>query len=415
MENVSIRAVSVEIYMELFSPLPIHQELALNGVEVFMNASGSNHQVRKMDRRVRTIMGATHSCGGVYMYSNHLGCDGGRVYYGGILANRQSAARSKEQKTRYTGELERKVQTLQTEATTLSAQITLLQVSALIEDINLLTASERIATPAQDNIPGGSTIPSESTNTVVKMLESLMENMSELRSDMTLQNERLQRLEEKVEEVVKWTRPNHVEEDDNDDRVAQEYGGQDWDAAVVRPVVGDDDHLRDVQNDVEREDDGDPVGDGGDDHRISSNVADENKEKRLKRKSKYTQPPFTSPAYIALLEFPATEIATMQSAGISSRLQSAGINSRNRCCWIRVGESGVVLDGVGPPTIQFDDGDRDAPLGIDEGVGAKAIEIGICWNSSRLVQSAGCCHWSRLQSAVIGADYNLLLIGNCSR
>ncbi|KAL2894213.1 Transcription factor VIP1 [Bienertia sinuspersici] len=44
-----------------------------------------------------------------------------------ILANRQSAARSKERKIRYTGELERRVQTLQTEATTLSAQVTLLQ------------------------------------------------------------------------------------------------------------------------------------------------------------------------------------------------------------------------------------------------------------------------------------------------
>ncbi|MCI08493.1 transcription factor VIP1-like, partial [Trifolium medium] len=44
-----------------------------------------------------------------------------------ILANRQSAARSKERKTRYTSELERKVQTLQTEATNLSAQLTILQ------------------------------------------------------------------------------------------------------------------------------------------------------------------------------------------------------------------------------------------------------------------------------------------------
>ncbi|CAF1825899.1 unnamed protein product [Brassica oleracea var. botrytis] len=44
-----------------------------------------------------------------------------------IWANRQSAARSKERKTRYIFELERKVQTLQTEATTLSAQLTLLQ------------------------------------------------------------------------------------------------------------------------------------------------------------------------------------------------------------------------------------------------------------------------------------------------
>ncbi|XP_022975012.1 transcription factor VIP1-like [Cucurbita maxima] len=44
-----------------------------------------------------------------------------------ILANRQSAARSKERKMRYANELERKVQTLQSEATTLSAQVTILQ------------------------------------------------------------------------------------------------------------------------------------------------------------------------------------------------------------------------------------------------------------------------------------------------
>lgn len=44
-----------------------------------------------------------------------------------ILANRQSAARSKERKMRYISELEHKVQTLQTEATTLSAQLTVLQ------------------------------------------------------------------------------------------------------------------------------------------------------------------------------------------------------------------------------------------------------------------------------------------------
>ncbi|GAB2265648.1 Probable transcription factor PosF21 [Dionaea muscipula] len=52
-----------------------------------------------------------------------------------IWANRQSAARSKERKMRYIAELERKVQTLQTEATSLSAQLTLLQ-----RDTNSLTA-----------------------------------------------------------------------------------------------------------------------------------------------------------------------------------------------------------------------------------------------------------------------------------
>lgn len=48
-----------------------------------------------------------------------------------IWANRQSAARSKERKMRYISELERKVQTLQTEATSLSAQLTLLQVNCI--------------------------------------------------------------------------------------------------------------------------------------------------------------------------------------------------------------------------------------------------------------------------------------------
>uniref|UniRef100_A0A7N0VK25 BZIP domain-containing protein n=1 Tax=Kalanchoe fedtschenkoi TaxID=63787 RepID=A0A7N0VK25_KALFE len=44
-----------------------------------------------------------------------------------ILANRLSAARSKERKARYIAELEQKVRALQTEATTLSAQLTLFQ------------------------------------------------------------------------------------------------------------------------------------------------------------------------------------------------------------------------------------------------------------------------------------------------
>ncbi|KAF8116142.1 hypothetical protein N665_0020s0006 [Sinapis alba] len=44
-----------------------------------------------------------------------------------MIANRLSAARSKERKTQYIAELEHKVQTLQSEATTLSAQLTHLQ------------------------------------------------------------------------------------------------------------------------------------------------------------------------------------------------------------------------------------------------------------------------------------------------
>ncbi|CAF2080840.1 glutamine-dependent NAD(+) synthetase [Brassica napus] len=76
-------AVAVEVCEELFSPVPPHAELALNGVEVFMNASGSHHQLRKLDIRLNAFMGATNARGGVYMYSNQQGCDGGRLYYDG--------------------------------------------------------------------------------------------------------------------------------------------------------------------------------------------------------------------------------------------------------------------------------------------------------------------------------------------
>ncbi|KAG6512716.1 hypothetical protein ZIOFF_030845 [Zingiber officinale] len=54
-----------------------------------------------------------------------------------IWANRQSAARSKERKMRYISELERKIMTLQTEATTLSAQLTMLQA----EEINVASSA----------------------------------------------------------------------------------------------------------------------------------------------------------------------------------------------------------------------------------------------------------------------------------
>ncbi|RWV85799.1 hypothetical protein GW17_00052379 [Ensete ventricosum] len=48
-------------------------------------------------------------------------------FVGKVLANRQSAARSKERKTRYIAELEHKVQALQAETTGLSTQLTSLQ------------------------------------------------------------------------------------------------------------------------------------------------------------------------------------------------------------------------------------------------------------------------------------------------
>ncbi|KAG8659018.1 glutamine-dependent NAD(+) synthetase isoform X2 [Manihot esculenta] len=84
-------SVAAEVCKELFTPFPPHDDLALNGVEVFMNASASIHQVGKaLDFRFRALIGVTRSLGGVYMYSNQRGCDGGRLYYDGcscVLVN----------------------------------------------------------------------------------------------------------------------------------------------------------------------------------------------------------------------------------------------------------------------------------------------------------------------------------------
>lgn len=76
--------------------------MGLDGVEIFCNASGSHHQLRKLHKRVELICSATtkvstQPCtlyyrlhthihtqvGGVYLYSNLIGCDGERVYYDG--------------------------------------------------------------------------------------------------------------------------------------------------------------------------------------------------------------------------------------------------------------------------------------------------------------------------------------------
>lgn len=75
--------IGIETCEELFTPLSSHIALALRGVEIFVNGSGSHHQLRKLDKRLELIRGATSKIGGVYLYANQQGCDGGRLYYDG--------------------------------------------------------------------------------------------------------------------------------------------------------------------------------------------------------------------------------------------------------------------------------------------------------------------------------------------
>jgi NAD+ synthase (glutamine-hydrolysing) len=75
--------LAAETCEELFAPHSPHIDMALDGVEIIVNGSGSHHQLRKLNQRVDLIKNATSKCGGVYLYSNQKGCDGGRLYYDG--------------------------------------------------------------------------------------------------------------------------------------------------------------------------------------------------------------------------------------------------------------------------------------------------------------------------------------------
>jgi len=75
--------IGVETCEELFTPRSPHIELGLDGVEIIANGSGSHHELRKLNTRVDLILSATSKLGGLYLYANHQGCDGERVYYDG--------------------------------------------------------------------------------------------------------------------------------------------------------------------------------------------------------------------------------------------------------------------------------------------------------------------------------------------
>ncbi len=68
---------------ELFAPMSPHIHFGNAGVEIIGNGSGSHHELRKLDTRIALIRNATEKNGGVYLYANQQGCDGGRLYFDG--------------------------------------------------------------------------------------------------------------------------------------------------------------------------------------------------------------------------------------------------------------------------------------------------------------------------------------------
>eukprot|EP00545_Synedropsis_sp_CCMP1620_P004780 CAMPEP_0119008702 /NCGR_PEP_ID=MMETSP1176-20130426/3874_1 /TAXON_ID=265551 /ORGANISM="Synedropsis recta cf, Strain CCMP1620" /LENGTH=806 /DNA_ID=CAMNT_0006961087 /DNA_START=218 /DNA_END=2638 /DNA_ORIENTATION=+ len=80
MDGIRVGCESCE---ELWTPQATHIDLALAGVEIIGNGSGSHHELRKLETRITLLQHATSKCGGIYLYANGRGCDGSRQYYDG--------------------------------------------------------------------------------------------------------------------------------------------------------------------------------------------------------------------------------------------------------------------------------------------------------------------------------------------
>lgn len=87
---IGIAAIAIEETLlasetceELFAPMSPHIRLGNAGVEIIANGSGSHHELRKLETRIALIRSATAKNGGVYLYANQQGCDGGRLYFDG--------------------------------------------------------------------------------------------------------------------------------------------------------------------------------------------------------------------------------------------------------------------------------------------------------------------------------------------
>eukprot|EP00917_Polyrhabdina_sp_WS-2016_P031471 GHVP01067142.1.p1 GENE.GHVP01067142.1~~GHVP01067142.1.p1 ORF type:complete len:668 (+),score=96.76 GHVP01067142.1:31-2004(+) len=76
-------SIGLELCEELWAPESPHTRLALDGVDIILNGSGSYHQLGKFKHRVDLLRHTTTVCGGLYVYSNLKGCDGGRLYFDG--------------------------------------------------------------------------------------------------------------------------------------------------------------------------------------------------------------------------------------------------------------------------------------------------------------------------------------------
>ncbi|KAK9891538.1 hypothetical protein WA026_015500 [Henosepilachna vigintioctopunctata] len=91
--------IGFEICEELWNPMSSHIGMALDGVEIICNSSGSYTELRKAYITVDLVKNATMKAKGCYVFSNLRGCDGQRVYFNGcscIAVNGDIVSRAKQ-------------------------------------------------------------------------------------------------------------------------------------------------------------------------------------------------------------------------------------------------------------------------------------------------------------------------------
>ena len=76
-------SIGAEVCEELFTAESMNIYLGFEGVDIMSNGSASHFQLGKRNRRHELIKEATKKNGGIYMYSNMLGCDGNRMAFDG--------------------------------------------------------------------------------------------------------------------------------------------------------------------------------------------------------------------------------------------------------------------------------------------------------------------------------------------
>jgi len=75
--------IGTEMCEELWTPNSPNIDLGLQGVSIICNSSASHHQLKKLQYRTDLIKNSTSKNGGIYIYSNLIGCDGNRLYFDG--------------------------------------------------------------------------------------------------------------------------------------------------------------------------------------------------------------------------------------------------------------------------------------------------------------------------------------------